>query len=261
MKYIYTDSQIQSAIDNSKSPEWLKSSFNQFKDKIQDPKFPCFYAPTTMKEGNILFAYAENTNRPEQIIKVGLAIQDYLNYIETLAAETKHKTVLAILIKPEKTQNNKHDDKYYIEQSFELMRELRKNDLSEWPKDIPQNIDDPYWSYCLYKTPLFVNISTPGNIKRKSRNLGDGVAIVMQPRESFDEFFALTLKNKSAPKAIEIKIKQSIRDRVTVYDSMESYPFFITYGEGKIGYEKLQYGIPESNAEQCPFRWSSSKNS
>ena len=228
-------------------PQWWESSLNQFIAKIDDPEFPCFYAAKALNQGFLLFSFA-NSTMPQDVKHCAESIKEYLDYLNQIPPEAQDETTLILFINPSASREMSFED--CAEKVFQLMQGMRQLDTMDWPEHIPKEPNHPKWSYCLFGSPLFINISTPANIKRRSRNLGDGITLVIQPRESFEHFLM-----KLGDEAFAEQTRLSIRKRASRYDDMEWYPYIVSYGKGDEGYEMVQYAIPENNYERCPFHW------
>jgi len=89
-------------------------------------------------------------------------------------------------------------------------------------------------------------MSTPMNIKRKSRNLGSNLIFVINPRERFD---IIAGDNENGR-----KVRKNIRNRILNYDGYPHSNQLGTYGSNSIEWQ--QYGLIEQNIDRqdtCPF--------
>lgn len=93
---------------------------------------------------------------------------------------------------------------------------------------------------------LFVNISSPHHVARRSRSLGRHLALVINPRERFDVFAGDTLSGRNT--------RSKIRHRIEPFDRMPHAPQLGWFGTGSL--EWSQYGLPDDNftvPTRCPF--------
>ena len=93
-----------------------------------------------------------------------------------------------------------------------ILQKIHNNDIMEWPHHIPKNPDNSKWSFCFNDVELFINISCPNHHHVKSRNLGDNIVFVINPRIHFD-----IVAGMNDPKGL--KIRQTIRERSKKYNN------------------------------------------
>ena len=70
--------------------------------------------------------------------------------------------------------------------AWSRIQEMHNHDVSPWPKAIPTETDHSEWSFCFGGVELFINVSCPSHTQLKSRNLGEHIVFVINPREHFD---------------------------------------------------------------------------
>ena len=141
------------------------------------------------------------------------------------------------------------DVKTYHDQAWNVLQYLHDHDPKPWPTAIPTDPNDALWSFCFDGEPLFINISSPAHALRSSRNLGDGLALVIQPRVNFDHVAGL-----QSPGGEEIR--QRIRQRMHAYDGQPHPTDLGTYGQSD-NIEWKQYALNETNTptqNTCPLK-------
>lgn len=120
-------------------------------------------------------------------------------------------------------------------------------DPAPWPGTVAKDPHTPHWTMCFLGVQIFVNISNPAHRRRRSRNLGPALTLVINPRERFDKVAGDTPAGW--------KIRQRIRERIEAYDGLAHSPALGSYEAGEI--EWRQYGLMESNeprTDRCPFK-------
>jgi FPC/CPF motif-containing protein YcgG len=133
-----------------------------------------------------------------------------------------------------------------FEQLFwQQLNGLREKDNQEWPQHIPEDPHSPIWEFCYNGEPYFMYCASPAHKNRKSRHF-DYFMLAITPRWVLQEF------NSSASNAA--KIKSHIRNRLSLYDSIDVHPDLNSYGN-KDNYEWKQYFLrdDETSLSKCPF--------
>jgi FPC/CPF motif-containing protein YcgG len=209
----------------------------------------------------VLYAFADTVDEAPDVAHIGEAIVGYLHGLTHLPQAEADTTVLVILIKPPPAARSLSD---YAKDAGVLLSALHHRDEAPWPAGLPTDPDDPKWSYAFAGQALFINVSTPANIVRRSRNVGPGMALIVSPRDVFDRVAGPDEKGR--------KTRSTIRERTAAYDG--GLPFAswsaVRYGEGSTGTERKQYVLAEDNENPidlvltpkpvgvCPFRRGSS---
>jgi FPC/CPF motif-containing protein YcgG len=236
---------------SSRLPRWTKDSLKSFREVILDPKFPCMFARTSEQQGQLFYAFVDTATSDDDIDRIGKTIGCYLRGLEFVPLHEADLQVLIIFIKPILG----HSLVAYGEIAQTLLQSLHEKDLMPWPSDIPTDEDDPLWSFAFAGRALFVNISTPANHARRSRNVGPGMTLIASPRDAFDRV--------AGPDETGRKIRNAIRWRTQTYDQGLAYPPWSTvaYGEGTAGEERNQYILSDDNErpisisiKRCPIR-------
>lgn len=130
---------------------------------------------------------------------------------------------------------------------WRIMQDWLDNDPAPWPEEVAPDPNAAFWALCFDGMQLFVNMSSPAHVRRKSRNLGRHFILVINPRERFDIV--------AGPDPDGRRVRSVIRSRCESYDGMPHAPELGSYQAGEI--EWVQYGLGESNDRelgQCPLR-------
>lgn len=234
----------KTAIEHGTLAPWEARAYASFVAKVSDPQFPCFFATKAQRDGQLFYAFAESTVNPLDLLRIYIAIIGYLNAVDRMTGIDKIMSTLILFIKPVPDASVEE----YIKQAWGIIQFLHDYDVSEWPPEVPTDPDNPSWSFCFDGTPIFVNISTPAHQNRKSRNLGDALTLVLQPRDGFDIVAGDTPAGR--------KVRNSIRSRIMAHDRIPPSPELGHYGDAEKR-EWPQYGLPDTNEAvrgSCPFR-------
>jgi uncharacterized protein len=232
-------------------PRWAAESLASFRQNILAPTFPCMFATSSEQQNRLVYSFLNTATEIKDVDIIAQAICRYLSDIAKLPQEEADLTVLIVFIKP--VPDIKLRD--YGATAQALLQLLHERDVAPWPSGIPTKEDHPLWSFAFAGRPLFINISTPANRARLSRNVGPSMTLIISPLDVFDRVAGSNAKGR--------RIRDTIRSRAQKYD--RGLPFApwssFAYGQGTIGTERSQYILPDDNDEpislsirQCPFR-------
>ncbi len=231
-------------------PQWARDGLTSFRRVILDQRFPCTFATTAERNGQLVYAFAETATEKGDVKHIAGAIVAYLDSLADLPPNKVDFQVLVVLIKPMMDCPLEE----YGTMAQALLQSLHECDPAPWPAEIPTDENDPLWSFAFAGRGLFINFSTPANHARLSRNLGVCMALIISPRDVFDRVAGPTDKGR--------RVRSMIRERTKDYD--DGLPFApwssSAYGEGAVGTERSQYVLSDDNEtpislslKQCPF--------
>jgi FPC/CPF motif-containing protein YcgG/ectoine hydroxylase-related dioxygenase (phytanoyl-CoA dioxygenase family) len=232
-------------------PFWAPESLAAFRQAILSPDFPCMFATSSEQQDRLVYSFIDTATNGSDIDSVVKAICKFLECIATLPQQEADLSVLIVFIKPKPGMQLSE----YGAMTQAFLQSLHERDTAPWPPDIPIDEDDPRWSFAFAGRALFINVSTPANLARLSRNLGPSMTLVISPLDVFGRI--------AGPDARGRRIRSSIRARTQDYD--RGLPFApwtsIPYGESSVGTERSQYILPDNNDEpisisimQCPLQ-------
>lgn len=198
---------------------------SEFSIRIQHPSFPCTFAKHALLEDDLLFGLAESS------IDLTAAITELMREAaDTIHLSPKQVIVLFADLPSDTTLTQER------EFASEVLLRLRKEDRVPWPSDAPHDPNDPRWTFWFGGVDFFINFSSPGHKRRRSRNLGSAFSMVVQSRSSFDDF---------GPHS---KGREVVRSRLARYDDLPPHPALGAYGDPS-NREMLQYFLGETNTE------------
>ena len=237
---------VDTPIDN-----WVRDAYAGFAAVMEDDTFPCLFARQAHKRDTLQFLFAESASDSDSLAGVATGIRTYLDEMKTKQGMDAAMSVLNVLFKPESVKTPLET---YHSQAWNVLQYLHDHDPLAWPVDVPIDPDDPLFSFCFAGVPLFINVSCPAHVKRRSRNLGPSLTLVLQPREGFDGV------GGSHPKGDDVRKK--IRLMIEKFDGQSAAPELGTYSRPE-NREWMQYVILEENGlrdDRCPLRISSRQN-
>jgi FPC/CPF motif-containing protein YcgG len=230
--------------DSAQYP-WVSKSMLAIQHKLDAPStFPCPFARMAFKKKKLRYVIAGWPFDRDALRRVREGLLDYLSLCDTLSGSDAADTALLILFPPEPVPLT---IEAYHQQAWMVMQDWINHDPHPWPDDIPLNPHEPMWSMCFRSVPLFVNVSCPAHVARKSRNLGPSLVLVTQPRAGFDRVAGHTPEGD--------KRRQRIRELMDQYDAPLPWPRELgTYHKGDP--EWCQYVLQETNeprTDYCPL--------
>lgn len=227
----------------NKTTGWHSSVYKEIKTRIQHPNFPCVFAKGAFRKGLLKFVFAEGKELDDiQHVADGLA--EYVELNRNWDRQLSTAYPLLVAFSRDAVSANTVEDYYAF--GWEILQILHELDPGVWPDYVAKDPENPSWAMCYAGMPLFINMSTPMNILRKSRNLGKHMVMVINPRERFD---VVAGDNPTGR-----KIRANVRNRIRRYDGMPPSSYLGFYQSGAL--EWCQYGLPEKDIEKtdkCPF--------
>lgn len=231
--------------DQSAMPSWAKPVHDEIRVTLSDPAFPCVFAREAMFRGAIQFCWAGSPDEAEAQTSIAESLEKYLQHCASIPPLGSLLETLAIVFKP--AEPTLPLDQYH-QQAWSALQALHDHDAQPWPADMPTDPENPMWSFCFAGTPIFVNVSAPSHVVRRSRNLCRSLVLIMQPRANFD-----LVAGKDHPNGHQVR--EQIRKRMATYDHLDSPTELGTYGDAA-NREWHQYVLRESNdkpAGGCPL--------
>ena len=223
-------------VEAAELPPWAAAAYAEIRDKVLDEAFPCTFGTIAQRRGEILYAFLLADDLRHALI----AYTDMLRPLEPVVASL---TPFAAVMPPREG----YSEKEYFDYGWSLLQRLHEQDPHPWPERIPQDPDDPKWSYCFGGLPLFVNFKTPAHVHRKSRRTERSFTLLFQSRDGFDVVAGDSVQGRRA--------RDLIRKKLAAYDAVSVYPELAHYATAA-NREWRQYFVPEHNAplaRECPF--------
>ncbi|MBN7809016.1 YqcI/YcgG family protein [Agrobacterium rosae] len=228
------------------SQNWQGRMFAQLSERLTSPSpFPCLFSQNAFKRELLLFSFVEDFS----LQQMQAATRDVSEYVEISkkwdgSLATAHPLLMAF--SHDAIQSIKLED--YHAAGWKMLQYWHEADAQPWPEKVAKDPHSPFWSMCFNGMQLFTNMSCPAHSVRKSRNLGDYLILVINPRERFDIVAGDTPEGR--------KVRTNIRRRIEIYDGVPHCNQLGSYEAGEI--EWWQYGIVEDNKERtdrCPFHF------
>lgn len=243
---ILNKNQIESALAKQILPTWVSDSYSAFVAIINQPEYPCFYASLAERRGMIQYSIALSLKNLDSFKNTLEAIDLYFSRVDALAQRGIEDELLSTLVIFLPPASEPLELQEYAEQAWNFLNTLVSIDEVPWPTNIPMNPQEKGWSYVLRGRPIFVNVSTPAHCNRRSRNLGPGMILIINPRDLFERVI-----DRWGPEP-----RLNIYERQRQYDNLPPYPpHLASRDESNSGDELLLYLSPDNNEQKIPFNF------
>ncbi|WFU54641.1 YqcI/YcgG family protein [Bradyrhizobium pachyrhizi] len=209
--------------------------------------FPCFFAQNAVRRGNLRFLlvpYDLEKSRYE-LDHLACGLRSYIEEIDIDTLDISRHRPLLVLFEPVPSLTTRNNFKQIF---IEAMQYLLDHDQRPWPSHVSKDPAHHTWTMCFHGCELFVNVSHPAHVLRRSRNMGAGLAFVINPRKIFDVAAPANRRGRA--------VMAKIRRNIDVYDDVSHSPLLGSYLLGEAQWP--QYMIDDNNEDeplQCPLRF------
>lgn len=220
------------------SRDWTSAAYAGFAAVLSRSDFPCLFGRKAFWRESLKFLFVRGA---ADLVAGVLA---YTTFVKTTSLDTRLYSPLVIVFKHDGFANLADEHTFCWEQ----LRILHENDPREWPGSVPTDPADSRWTFCFDGVQLFVNMSCPGHRHLKSRNLGQSVIFIVNPRQNFDAGASLNSRKG-------VTVRQTIRERVRRYND-GVVPDGLGFFGDDINLEWKQYQLNEPGSQavrKCPF--------
>ncbi len=224
---------------------WHKHVLADIAQRLRPPSdFPCTFSQNAFQRGLLLFSFVDGRSGSD-LASLRADLCAYVRLSRAWDGRINHAHPLVVAFSRQATGDC--DLAGFHAFGWHILQDWHDNDPAPWPDGVARNPQSPFWSMCFDGMPLFVNMSAPAHLRRKSRNLGDHFLFVVNPRERFDLVAGDTPEGR--------RVRALIRARAGRYDGMPHAPVLGAYHAGDL--EWPQYGVADDNDTRigtCPFR-------
>ncbi|MGL4766509.1 MAG: YqcI/YcgG family protein [Formosimonas sp.] len=213
---------------------WQTIIFKEMESMLlsESRPFPCLFGVSGFKANQLRFAFFDEMS-PSALAQV---LQDYLKEARNFGQNTS----LVVFERPTTLQSIHQ----YGEKFWQLLKGVAQHDVSDWPAEIPTELEHRDWEFCFNGEPIFVVCNTPAHILRQSRR-GSTFTLTFQPRWVFENILGT---EKAAKAAFSV-----VTERLRPYDMVDKSPALGLYGD-EMTREWKQYFLDDLNIEaRCPF--------
>ncbi|AIR90726.1 YqcI/YcgG family protein [Pseudomonas cremoricolorata] len=221
---------------------WTCTALRQLRARLADPAFPCLFGRKAVAAQTCHLVFARAGALAADIAN---GLRSYVELLQPIALKQRIGNPLLVFLQTEP------DSDLADQQSLAwgVLQQVHRLDPYPWPDEVARDPHDTQWAFCFNGMPLFINMSFPGHVRMRSRNLGPHTVFVINPRESFDEV-------ASAHSESGRRIRERIRQRVADYND-GTIPASLGFFGAADNYEWQQYQLQEPgslNPQRCPFR-------
>ncbi len=243
MNQISTNLIAQSQISQEVSG-WHQAVFRDIEERLGgNSEFPCVFSKNAFRKQLLKFIFVENIES-SGIRHLAAGLKDYVETSKNWGGSLD--TAYPLIVAFSRDAIHAESVEAYHALGWKVLKRLHDIDPAPWPKHVSKDPDSAAWSMCFDGMPLFCNMSNPAHRVRRSRNLGEHFALIINPRERFDVFAGDTPEGR--------KMRVAIRDRINRYDGVPHAPQLGFFGADSR--EWWQYGLLDDNVERtdkCPF--------
>lgn len=216
-------------------PDWLVRAWGEFRSNLADPEYPCFFGGQALRANAIHHSYVEAEG------------SDHLPHILRHFLHTRRDHPLANLaIFFEPLPEEGHSATFA--RFWSTLTMLQEADADATWEEREADPDEPLWEFTFSGVQMFVVGISPSYRNRRSRNLGDCMIMLFQPRDVFDV-------SDSGPDAGS-RARALIRKRLRLWDGIGHHVALGVYGDAD-NREWAQYFLPDDNHSPvgvCPMR-------
>jgi len=217
-------------------PDWFTRVVEPFRKDVGHPEYPCHFGRQALRRRELFVTAVEDRDlRP-----LADALAAFLDYARPTP---QRRQVLAAFFQPEPDVDHAGYDQLF----WSTLQYLHDHDTVGWPDVFPTSSNDPAWEFCFDGTAMFIFAAAPSHQLRASRNLGDCMIMLFQPRNVFAGIEGGTPAG--------IAGRRRVRDRLVKWDEAELHPSMGSYGDPS-NFEWRQYFIPDDGSDMhgaCPL--------
>ncbi|UAW99909.1 YqcI/YcgG family protein [Halopseudomonas nanhaiensis] len=226
----------------NKRGNWMLEAMEAFKSILDEAEFPCLFAKKALKQNSIKYLFVREACLEEDLIE---GATQYLSFVKNTELKNRLYSPLVIFFE----NSSKDDLKAEHDFSWRAIQKLHDHDAFTWPSGVAVSPDSPQFTFCFQGVQLFINISCPSHSQMRSRNLGNLVTFVVNPRENFDHV-------AGADTVSGLKIRDKIRSRVRQFNK-GFFPHSLGFYGDAESLEWRQYQLEEPGglyASACPLK-------
>ena len=189
-----------------------------FQEIVTRPDFPCTFTWLPFATNSIRYGLIPPSESGYEYL-----VLESLKKLAVLST-TDVDTTLVIFMPGDQAEVVQFDDddrpaSASLAVDFEVARLIVRTVMGD-NQTSESDATQPHWSLQVDGTDIFMNFSSPRHHLRRSRNVGDCLTLIAQPRASFD------IKGRSRP-----SVREHIRSRVRQYDQVPPHPALGTHGQ------------------------------
>jgi len=218
-------------------PDWVLASARTLHENLRQREYPCHFGRQALERGHLMTTYAV----PDDLGPLARALAYFLDHTPRVRGG---RHALCAFVRTDAGRTHRDHDRGF----WRVLQYLHDHDPKPWPAGFPVSPADPAWEFCFNGEPMFVFGAVPTHVLRASRNLGDSLVMIFQPRSVFLDIAGGT------PAGIAARAR--IRERLGVWDLAAPHPSMGDYGDPSNA-EWRQYFIPDDDSDlhpSCPLR-------
>jgi hypothetical protein len=220
--------------DAAAIPPWLVQAWDDFRENLGDPRYPCFFGGQAYQANAIhhsFVAASDSRHLPQTLRHFLHACRDH-----PLAN-------LAVFFEP---SDDTHAESFA--RFWSILQMLQDADADGGCSAGAMDPDTPLWEFTFAGVQMFVVGFSPTYRNRRSRSLGQCMIMLFQPRSVFE---ASGVSTEATDRARTV-----IRERLRRWDGIPHHPALGVYGDSG-SREWQQYFLPDDDEAPlgtCPLR-------
>jgi len=226
-------------------PDWHRDVLADLAQSLTPPSdFPCTFSQNAFRRGLIRLIFVEGAG-PAALTALRADLAAYIAQARRWDGQVNSAHPLVVAFSQAAVPPT--DLAGYHAFGWRILQDWHDNDPAPWPDDVARDPAVPFWSMCFDGMQLFVNMSAPAHVRRRSRNLGRHFLFIVNPRERFDVVAGETAEGA--------RVRSVIRARAEAYDGLPHAPVLGKFLKGEL--EWRQYALPDDNESfpaTCPLR-------
>lgn len=233
---------MASSTESTVHESWQVEAYQDFAKHLQNEGFPCLFGKSALKRKTLKLLFVDAGQNERQLAS---GIRGFTEFTRQVPAKERLYSPLIVIF----DQGGLHSLSEQHQFCWRQLQALHERDPQDWPTDVPEDPNNSRWTFCFDGVQLFFNMSCPAHMALKSRNLGDRITLIVNPRENFD-----LIANRHSAKGV--RVRQTIRERVETYNGApvpKELGFFGSPGN----LEWRQYQLDEAGSlspQKCPLK-------
>lgn len=222
------------SLDFRPEKDWEIEAYDRYRERLSAPQYPCFFGQTAEAHGEMLYTFVPR-NAPGELLR------NVASFVDRIAEPPYERASLAAFFEPDPALTSHAE---FVRRFWAALQHLHDHDPHTQQGQSP---DDPLWEFSFAGCEMFVVGTSPTYQRRRSRNLGPGMVLILQPRHLF--------LDPTTGKPIAPEVRHRLHRRMLAYDGMPVHPDIGFYGDPG-NREWKQYALPDDNEAEpggCPF--------
>ncbi|HXM58748.1 MAG TPA: YqcI/YcgG family protein [Candidatus Dormibacteraeota bacterium] len=225
------------------APAWVERSRARFAGTLlagDGGRYPCYFGVEGERKGWNTYTWVEGR------ADLGRLAGELAGFLAESRRRPAERRSLVCLIGPPRDGAGERSLVADRAEFWRLLEALHELDVVPWPPGVPTDPAEPRWKFCFAGEPIFVFGLSPAYRDRRSRAVGDCLAVVFQSELVFAGMGGATPAGRAA--------KRRVRTLLGEYDTIGPHPALGDAARPSV-HKWRQYFLPDDQSvpERCPF--------